>query len=104
MTSISKYMTSIPKNVHVNKFEKVVNKYDNTYHRATKMKSADVNPSMYIDFNKENNNKSPKFKIGDHVKMSKYKNIFPKGDVSNWYEEVSVIKKVKNTVLWTSYY
>ena len=65
------------------------------------MKPVDVKPSMYIDFNKENNKASSNFKIGDTVRISKYKNIFAKGYVPNWPEEVSLIKKVKNTVLWT---
>ena len=56
---------------------------------------------MYIDFNKENNTESPKFKIGDNVRISKYKNIFAKGYIPNWSEEAFVIKKVKNTVPWT---
>ena len=50
---------------------------------------------MYIDFNKENNKEGPKFKVGDHVRISKYKNIFPKGYVPNWSEEVFLINKVK---------
>ena len=64
------------------------------------MKPVDVKPSMYIDFNKENNKASSNFKIGDTVRISKYKNIFAKGYVPNWSEEVFVIKKVKNTVPW----
>ena len=48
------------------------------------MKPVDVNPNMYIDFNKENSKEGPTFKVGDHVRTSKYKNIFPKGDVPNW--------------------
>ena len=64
------------------------------------MKSVDVKPSIYIDFNKENSKESPKFEAGDHVIISKYKNIFVKGYVQNWSEEVFVIKKVKNTVPW----
>ena len=62
------------------------------------MKPDDVNPSMYIDYNKENNKEGPKFKVGDHVRISLYKNIFAKGYIPNWSEEVFVIKKVKNTV------
>ena len=66
------------------------------------MKPVDVKPSTYIDFNKESNNKvGPKFKIADHVRISKYKNIFPKAYVQYWSEEVFVIEKVKNTVWWT---
>ena len=56
---------------------------------------------IYIAFNKENNKEDPKFKIGYHVRISNYKNIFTKGYVPNWSEEVFVIKKVKNTVPWT---
>ena len=56
---------------------------------------------MYIDFNKENNKESSNFKIGDNVRISKYKNIFAKGYVPNWSKEAFVIKKVKNTIRWT---
>ena len=56
--------------------------------------------STYIDSSKEINDEDPKFKIEDIVRISKYKNIFAKGYVSNWSEEVFIIKKVKNTVLW----
>ena len=56
---------------------------------------------IYIDFEKEVNNKDPKFKVGDYVRIAKYKNIFAKGYTPNWSEEVFVIKKVKNTVPWT---
>ena len=65
------------------------------------MKHADVNSNTYINSSKEINNKDPRYKIGDIVRISKYKNIFAKGQVPNWSEDVSVIKKVKNTVLWT---
>ena len=64
------------------------------------MKNVDVNPSMYIDFNKENNKEGPKFKVFDKVRTSKYKSIFAKDYVPNWSKEVFVIKKVKNTVPW----
>ena len=56
--------------------------------------------STYIDSSKEINDEDPKFEIEDIVRISKYKNIFAKGYVSNWSEEVFIIKKVKNTVLW----
>ena len=65
------------------------------------MKPIHVKPSTFIDSSKEINNKDPKFKIGDFVRISKYKNIFAKGYVPNWSEEVFVIKKVKKTVSWT---
>ena len=62
------------------------------------MKPVDVKPNTYIDSSKDINDKHPKFKIGDIVRMSKYKTIFSKGYVPDWSEEVFVIKKVKNTV------
>ena len=65
------------------------------------MKPVDVKDNTYIDFKKEINNKDPKFKVGDHVKISKYKNIFAKGYMPNWSEEIFVIKKIKNTLPWT---
>ena len=76
-------MTSISKNLHTAKLDEIVNKYNNTYYRTVKMKPDDVNPSMYIDFNKENNKESPKFEIDDIVRISKYKNIFARGYVPN---------------------
>ena len=65
------------------------------------MKAIDVKDNTYINTDKEINNKDPQFKVGDHIRISKYKNIFAKGYTPNWSEEVFVIKKVKNTVLWT---
>ena len=65
------------------------------------MKPIDVNDNTYINIDKETNNKDPKFKVGDRVRTSKYKNIFAKGYTPNLSEEVFVIKKVKNTVPWT---
>ena len=94
-------MTSISKNVYIDKLDDTVNEYNNTYHRTIKMTPVDVKDNTYIDFKKEVNDKDPKFKVGDHVRISKYKNIFAKGYTPNWSEEVFVIKKVKNTVPWT---
>ena len=65
------------------------------------MKTIDVKDNIYINTDKETNDKDPKFKVGDRVRISKYKNIFAKGCTPNWSEEVFVIKKVKNTVPWT---
>ena len=59
------------------------------------MKYFDVYVRIYIDFGIENNEKDPKFKVGDHVRIPKYKNIFAKGYPPNWSEEVSMIKNVK---------
>ena len=94
-------MTSISKKVYIDKLDDIVNEYNNTYNRTIKMKTVDVDDNTYIDFEKGVNDKDPKFKIGAHIRISKYKNIFAKGYTPNWSEEVFVIKKVKNTVSWT---
>ena len=94
-------MTAISKNVYIDQLNDIVNEYNNAYHRTIKMKPVDVKDNTYINFKKEFNGRDPKFKVGDHIRISKYKNIFTKGYTPNWFEEVSVIKKVKNTVPWT---
>ena len=99
---IYKYMTSISKNVYIHKLDDIVHKYNNKKHRTIKIKPIDVKDNTYIDFGKELNDNDPKFKVGDHVRISKYKNIFAKGYTPNWSEEIFVIKKIKNTVPWTS--
>ena len=98
---IYKYMTAISKNIFIDKLDDIVNEYNNTYHRTIKMKPIDVKDNTYIDFEKEVNDKNPKFKIGDHVRISKYKNIFAKEYIPNCSEEIFVISKIKNTVPWT---
>ena len=100
-SKIYKYMTSISKNVYIDKLDDIVDEYNNTYHTTIKMKPIDVKDNTYINTSKEINNKDPKSKVGDHVRISKYKNIFAKGYISNWSEEVFVIKKVRNTIPWT---
>ena len=81
---ISKYMTAISKNVCINKLDDIVKKYNNNYHTTIKMKPVDVKDNTYIDVKKEINDKDPKFKVGDHVRISKYKNILAKGYMPNW--------------------
>ena len=90
---IYKYLTSVSKNVYVDKLDDIINKYNDTY-SAVKMKPVDVKLSTYIDFDKKNNKEGPKFKVRDHIRISKYKNIFEKGCTPNWSEEVFVIKKI----------
>ena len=94
-SKIYKYMTSISKNVHIDRLDDIVNEYNNTYHTTIKKKPIDVKDNTYINTDKETNDKDPKFKVGDCVRTSKYKNIFAKGYTPNWSEEVFVIKKVK---------
>ena len=91
----NKYMISISKNVYIDKLDDIVDKYNNTYHTTIKMKLADVKDTTYKNADKEINNKDPKFKVGDRVRISKYRNIFAKGYMPNWSEEVFVIKKFK---------
>ena len=81
----------------------MVNEYNNSYHRTIKIRPVDVkdNPhieSMELRSNKETNDEDPKFKVGDHVRIFKYKNIFAKGFTPNWSGEIFVITKVKGTV------
>ena len=80
--------------MYIDKLDDIVNEYNNKHHRTIKMKPVNVKGNTYID---------PKFKVGGHVRISKYKNIFVKGYTANWSEEVFVIKEVKNTVPWTCY-
>ena len=94
-------MISVSKNVYINKLDDIVNEYNNTYHRTIKIKPVDVKDNTYINFKKKVNDKDPKFKVGDHVRISKYENLFAKGYTPNWFEDVFVIKKVNNTVPWT---
>ena len=94
-SKIYKYMTSISKIVYIDKLDDIVYEYNNTYHTAIKMKPIDVKDNTYINTSKEINNKDPKFKVGDRVRISKYKNMSAKGYMPNWSEEVFIIKKVK---------
>ena len=90
---IYKYMTSISKNVYIDKLDDIVKEYNNVHHRTIKMKPIDVKDNTYIDFEKEINNNDPTFKVGDHVRISKYKKIFAKGYMPNWSEEI--LRKLK---------
>ena len=92
---IYKYMTSISKNVYIDKLDDIVKKYNNAYHTSIKIKPVDVKDNTYIGFKKEINDKNPKFKVGEQVRISKCKNIFAKGYMPNWSEEIFIIKKLK---------
>ena len=94
---VHKYLISIPKNVYIDKLNDTVNKYNNTFHSTIKMKPVGVKSSIYFDFNVGKNDKDPKFKAGEHVRISKYQNIFAKGYTPNSSEKVLGIKRVKNT-------
>ena len=98
---IFKHMTAVSKNVYFDVLDDIVNKYNNTVHRSIKMKPIDVTSDSYAEYNEDSNVIKPKFKIGDHVRISKYKNIFANRYTQNWSEEVFVVSRIKNTVLQT---
>ena len=97
---IFKHMTAISKNVYVDVLNDIVNKYNNTVHNTINMKPIDVTDDYYAKYNEELK-KNPKFNVGDHVRISKYKDIFAKGYTLNWTKEVFIVNKIKNTVPWT---
>ena len=90
-------MSALSKNIYLDVLDYIVNKYNNTVHR---MKPINVTSDSYAEYNEDSNVTKPKFKGGDHVRISKYKNVFAKGFMQNWSEEVFVVIKVKNTVPW----
>ena len=98
---IYKYMTSISKIVYIDKLDDIGKKYNDNYLKSIKIKPVDVKDNTYISFKKEVNDKNPKFKVGDNVRISKYKNIFANGYMPNWLEEIFIIKKNKNIIPWT---
>ena len=79
-------MTSISKNMCIDKLDDIVNKYNHTYYGATKMKNIAVKSTTFIDFNEKNNKEGPEFSVGNHIniRISKYTNIFAKCYVPNW--------------------
>ena len=97
---IFKHITAISKNVYFDVLEDIVNKYNNTLHRTLKMKPINVIDDSFAEYNEDSNKRNPKFKVDDHVRISKFKNIFAKGYAPNWSEEVFVINKINNTVPW----
>ena len=95
-----KHMTATGKNVYYDILDDVVNKYNNTKHSSIKMKPIDVknNKRVYID---EHNEKDSRFKVGDRVRISRYKNIFAKGYTPNWSKEIFIVDKINDTVPYT---
>ena len=91
-------MTAVSKNVYFDVLDDIVNKCNNTVHRIIKMKSIDVASNSYAACSEDSNEKEPTFRVGDHVRVSKYKNIFAKGYTQNCSEEVFVVSKIKDTV------
>ena len=94
-------MTATGKNVYHDVLDDVVNKYNNTKYSTIKMKPIDVrdnNKRVYID---EHNEKDSRFKVGDRVRISKFKNIFAKGYTPNWSSEIFIVDKINDTVPYT---
>ena len=89
-------MTLISKNVYIDKLDDIVHKC----HSTIKIKPVDIKANKYINFNKKNK-EDPKFEVGDHAKVLKCKDNFPKVYTPNCSDEVFVTKKGKNTVPWT---
>ena len=98
---IYKHMTAISKNVYYDVLDDIVKKYDNTWHSAIKMKPKDLKDDNFTEYVEKPNEKDPKFNVGDHVRISKYKNIFAKSYAPNWSEEIFIVDRVKNAVPWT---
>ena len=92
---IYKYMTSISKNVYIDKLDDIADKYNNTYYTTIKNKPIDVKDNTYINTSKEINNKDSKFKVGDHARISKYKDIFAKGICLIGVKKYLLLKKLK---------
>ena len=86
-TKIYKYMTSVSKNVYIDKLDDIVDDCNHACHRTIKIKPVDVKNNAYIEFKKDVIDKDSKFKVGDRVRISRYKNIFAKGYTPNWFEE-----------------
>ena len=97
----NKHMITTGENVYFNDLDDIVKKYNSTGYSSIKMKPKDVTDDSFIEYSEETNEKDPKFKVGDNVRISKYKNIFAEGYTPNWSEEVFVVNKVQNTVPWT---
>ena len=98
---LCKHMTATGKNVCYDVLDDIVNEYNNTKHNTVKMKPKDVrndNKRVYID---EHNEKDSKFKVGDRVRISKFKNIFAKGYTPNWSTEIFIVVKINDTVPYT---
>ena len=99
---IFKHMTAVSKNVYFDMLDDIINRYNKTVRRSIKMKPIDVTSDSYAECIKDSDKTKPKFKVADRVKISMYKNIFDKGYTQNWSEEVFVVSKIKDTVLWTN--
>ena len=97
-SKIFKHLTDFSGNKYINALDDIANKYNNTVHRKMKMKPVDVTSDSYAEYNEDFNEKDPKFKVGDYVRISKYKIIFAKGYTQIWSEEFFVLSKIKKII------
>ena len=94
-------MTAVGKNVYWDVLDDIVKKYNSTINKIIGMKPKDVKSDHKAVYVEESNKKSARFSVGDHVRISKLKNMFAKGYTPNWSKEIFVVSKVKNTLPWT---
>ena len=99
---IFKHMKAVSENAYFDVLDYIVDKYNNKVHRSIKMKPIDATSDSYAEYNEDSNLTKSKLKVGDHIRISKHKNIFARGYTQNWSEEVFVVSKIKDTVPWTN--
>ena len=92
---IYKHLRAVSKNLYFDVLDDIVNIYNNTLHRIIKMKPTDVKLDTYLQYNVDSKEKDARFKVGDHVRISKCKNIFAKGYTPNWSEKILLLAKLK---------
>ena len=97
----SKHMTAVSKNVYFDVLDDIVQKYNTRVHRTIKMKPIDVTSNFYAEYNEDSNEKDPKFKVGNHVRFSKYKSIFAKRYTPNGQKKFLLLVGLKIQFLWT---
>ena len=96
---IFKHVATVSKNDCFDVLDDIVKKYNNTIHRTIKLKPIDVTSDSYTEYNEDSNVTKPKFKVGDHIRILKYKSIFAKGYTKNWLEDNFAVSKITWTQL-----
>ena len=94
-SKIYKHMIAISTNVYFDVLDDIVDEYNKTYYKTIKMKPIDVKSDSFAEYIEESNEKDSRFKVDDHVRISKFKNVFAKGYTPNWSEEIFIVKKIK---------
>ena len=87
---------SYSKNIYFDLLHNIVDQYNNAVHRTIKMKPIDITSDSYAEYNADSHEKEPKSKVGAHVRISRYKNIFAKGYTQNWSEEVFISTEINS--------